>query len=64
MLEASAISKDLAGHSQTLTLGDSSASLANSDTCSILSTLFQLSALAPPMTDIRDSICNLFAIGD
>jgi hypothetical protein len=43
MLKSLAISKDLASHAQTLTLGDSSA-LANSDTCSILSTLLLVSA--------------------
>lgn len=43
MLKSLAISKDLAGHAQALTLGDSSA-LANSDTCSILSTLLLVSA--------------------
>lgn len=52
MLKSSAIRKDLAGHSQALALGDSS-SLANSDTCSILSSLYLVSAFVP--WEIRDS---------
>jgi len=41
MLKSSAIRKDLAGHPETLALRNSSA-LANSDTCSILSTMLEI----------------------
>jgi hypothetical protein len=41
MLKSSAIRKDLAGHTETLALRNSSA-LANSDTCSILSTMLEI----------------------